>query len=87
MVSAVGVVTGLVMSYEFGTDWSDFAHRTGPIPGPLLGYETLTDLFMEAGFRGIMLFGPKRVGNKLHLPSTTNCCRKHRAWQADEGDR
>jgi hypothetical protein len=53
----------------------------------LLGYETLTDLFMEAGFLGIMLFGSKRVGNKLHSPSTTNCCRPHRASQADEGCR
>jgi cytochrome d ubiquinol oxidase subunit I len=46
VVFGVGVVTGLVMSYEFGTNWSEFARRTGPILGPLLGYETLTAFFM-----------------------------------------
>jgi cytochrome d ubiquinol oxidase subunit I len=70
VVFGVGVVTGLVMSYEFGTNWSDFARRTGPILGPLLGYETLTAFFMEAGFLGIMLFGLERVGKKLHFAAT-----------------
>ncbi len=50
MVFGVGVVSGLVMSYEFGTNWSVFSYKTGPILGPLLGYETLTAFFLEAGF-------------------------------------
>jgi cytochrome d ubiquinol oxidase subunit I len=70
VVFGIGVVTGLVMSYEFGTNWSDFARRTGSILGPLLGYETLTAFFMEAGFLGIMLFGLNRVGKKLHFAAT-----------------
>jgi cytochrome bd ubiquinol oxidase subunit I len=70
VVFGIGVVTGLVMSYEFGTNWSDFARRTGPILGPLLGYETLTAFFMEAGFLGIMLFGLRRVGQRLHFAAT-----------------
>jgi cytochrome d ubiquinol oxidase subunit I len=70
VVFGVGVVTGLVMSYEFGTNWSEFARRTGPILGPLLGYETLTAFFMEAGFLGIMLFGLRRVGEKIHFAAT-----------------
>lgn len=70
IVFGVGVVTGVVMSYEFGTNWSEFAYRTGPILGPLLGYETLTAFFLEAGFLGIMLFGLKRVGKKLHFAAT-----------------
>jgi cytochrome d ubiquinol oxidase subunit I len=70
VVFGIGVVTGLVMSYEFGTNWSEFARRTGPILGPLLGYETLTAFFMEAGFLGIMLFGLSRVGEKVHFAAT-----------------
>src|ERR1700761_307218 len=70
IVFGIGVVTGLVMSYEFGTNWSEFAYRTGPILGPLLGYETLTAFFLEAGFLGIMLFGLKRVGPRLHFLAT-----------------
>jgi cytochrome bd ubiquinol oxidase subunit I len=70
IVFGIGVVTGLVMSYEFGTNWSEFAYRTGPILGPLLGYETLTAFFMEAGFLGIMLFGINRVDKRLHFAAT-----------------
>jgi cytochrome bd ubiquinol oxidase subunit I len=70
VVFGIGVVTGLVMSYEFGTNWSAFARSTGPILGPLLGYETLTAFFMEAGFLGIMLFGLKRVGKNVHFAAT-----------------
>jgi cytochrome d ubiquinol oxidase subunit I len=66
------------MSYEFGTNWSDFARRSGLILGPLLGYETLTAFFMEAGFLGIMLFGLKRVGKKLHFAAT--CFRLSSGW-------
>ena len=67
---AMGVVSGLVMSYQFGTNWSVFADRTAPILGPLLGYEVLTAFFLEAGFLGVMLFGLERVGPRLHFMAT-----------------
>lgn len=66
----MGVVSGLVMSYQFGTNWGPFADRTGPVLGPLLGYEVLTAFFLEAGFLGVMLFGQKRVGKRLHFFAT-----------------
>ena len=58
----MGVVSGVVMSYQFGTNWSVFADLTGSVLGPLLGYEVLTAFFLEASFLGIMLFGWKLVG-------------------------
>lgn len=67
---AMGVVSGIVLSYQFGTNWSVFADRTGPILGPLLGYEVLTAFFLEAGFLGVMLFGLGRVGKGLHFLAT-----------------
>ena len=67
---AMGVVSGIVMSYQFGTNWSVFADRTGPVLGPLLGYEVLTAFFLEAGFLGVMLFGMDRVGRGLHFFAT-----------------
>jgi cytochrome d ubiquinol oxidase subunit I len=67
---AMGVVSGIVMSYQFGTNWSVFADKTGPILGPLLGYEVLTAFFLEAGFLGVMLFGLDRVGPRLHFLAT-----------------
>lgn len=67
---AMGVVSGIVMSYQFGTNWGPFAERTGPVLGPLLAYEVLTAFFLEAGFLGVMLFGLKRVGPKLHFAAT-----------------
>lgn len=70
VVFSMGVVSGVVMSYQFGTNWSVFADKTGPILGPLLGYEVLTAFFLEAGFLGIMLFGLKRVGAGLHFFAT-----------------
>lgn len=70
IVFGMGVVSGLVMSYQFGTNWSRFADKTGPVLGPLLGYEVLTAFFLEAGFLGVMLFGRKRVGAGLHLVAT-----------------
>ena len=70
LVFAMGVVSGVVMSYEFGTNWSVFADRTGPVLGPLLGYEVMTAFFLESGFLGIMLFGLKRVGPGLHFFAT-----------------
>jgi cytochrome d ubiquinol oxidase subunit I len=66
----MGVVSGLVMSYEFGTNWSVFADKTGPVLGPLLGYEVLSAFFLEAGFLGVMLFGLSRVGRRLHFFAT-----------------
>lgn len=66
----MGVVSGIVMSYQFGTNWSRFADKAGPVIGPLMGYEVLTAFFLEAGFLGVMLFGLKRVGRGLHLFAT-----------------
>src|ERR1700743_3354636 len=66
----MGVVSGIVMSYQFGTNWSAFADKTGPILGPLMAYEVLTAFFLEAGFLGVMLFGLKRVGPRLHFFAT-----------------
>lgn len=66
----MGVVSGIVMSYQFGTNWAVFADKTGPILGPLMTYEVLSAFFLEAGFLGIMLFGRERVGDKLHMFAT-----------------
>jgi len=66
----MGVVSGIVMSYQFGTNWSVFSDKAGPIIGPLMGYEVLTAFFLEAGFLGVMLFGLTRVGPKLHFLAT-----------------
>lgn len=67
----MGVVSGVVMSYQFGTNWSVFADKTGNVLGPLLGYEVLTAFFLEASFLGIMLFGWRKVGPGLHFLATT----------------
>ncbi len=67
---AMGVVSGLVMAYQFGTNWSYFSSFAGSITGPLLAYEVLTAFFLEAGFLGVMLFGWNKVGPGLHLFST-----------------
>jgi len=67
---AMGVVSGIVMSYQFGTNWGPFAEKTAPILGPLLAYEVLTAFFLEAGFLGVMLFGLNRVGPRLHFAAT-----------------
>ena len=67
---ALGVVSGIVMSFQFGTNWPGFMERTGNISGPLLGYEVLTAFFLEAGFLGIMLFGRGRVSERVHLLAT-----------------
>lgn len=64
---AMGVVSGLVMAYQFGTNWSFFSDFAGSITGPLLTYEVLTAFFLEAGFLGVMLFGWNKVGEKLHF--------------------
>jgi cytochrome d ubiquinol oxidase subunit I len=70
IVFGMGVVTGIVISYQFGTNWAVFSDRAGPVVGPLMGYEVLTAFFLEAGFLGIMLFGRKRVGVGLHFFAT-----------------
>ena len=66
----MGVVSGLVMAYEFGTNWARFSDFAGSVTGPLLTYEVLTAFFLEAGFLGVMLFGWDRVGRKLHFFAT-----------------
>lgn len=66
----MGVVSGIVMSYQFGTNWSVFSDKAGPIVGPLMAYEVLSAFFLEAGFLGIMLFGRERVGEGLHMFAT-----------------
>jgi cytochrome d ubiquinol oxidase subunit I len=70
VVFAMGVVSGIVMSYQFGTNWSVFSDRAGPVIGPLMAYEVLTAFFLEAGFLGVMLFGINKVGRKLHFVAT-----------------
>lgn len=66
----MGVVSGIFMSYQFGTNWSVFSDKVGNILGPLMGYEVLTAFFLEASFLGIMLFGWDRVSRKMHFAST-----------------
>ena len=67
---AMGVVSGIVMSYQFGTNWSVFSDKAGPVIGPLMAYEVLTAFFLEAGFLGVMLFGTNKVGRGLHFTAT-----------------
>ncbi len=67
---AMGVVSGVVMAYQFGTNWSYFSAFAGPISGVLLSYEVLTAFFLEAGFLGVALFGWNKVGPGLHFFAT-----------------
>ena len=67
---ALGVVSGITMSFQFGTNWPGFMERAGNIAGPLLGYEVLTAFFLEATFLGVMLFGRGRVSERMHLIAT-----------------
>ena len=66
----MGVVSGIVMAYQFGTNWASFSDKVGPVIGPLMAYEVLTAFFLEAGFLGVMLFGMNRVGRTLHFVAT-----------------
>ncbi len=66
----MGVVSGIVMAYQFGTNWAVFSDKAGPVIGPLMAYEVLTAFFLEAGFLGVMLFGLERVGKALHFTAT-----------------
>jgi len=68
---AMGVVSGLVLAYEFGTNWARFSDKAGQIIGPLMAYEVLSAFFLEVGFLGVMLFGMKRVGPRLHFLATS----------------
>ena len=67
---ALGVVSGITMSFQFGTNWPGFMERVGNIAGPLLGYEVLTAFFLEATFLGVMLFGQHRVPPWVHTLAT-----------------
>ena len=67
---ALGVVSGITMSFQFGTNWPGFMEKVGNIAGPLLGYEVLTAFFLEAGFLGVMLFGHGKVSERVHLMAT-----------------
>src|SRR4029450_10596372 len=67
---ALGVVSGVTMSFQFGTNWPGYMAKVGNIAGPLLAYEILTAFFLEAVFLGIMLFGFSRVSNSVHTLAT-----------------
>src|SRR5258706_3969077 len=67
---AMGVVSGITMSFQFGTNWPGYMGKVGNVAGPLLAYEVLTAFFLEATFLGVMLFGMNRVPPWLHLAST-----------------
>ena len=67
---ALGIVSGVTMSFQFGTNWPGFMMKVGNIAGPLLAYEVLTAFFLEATFLGIMLFGYRRVSNRIHTLAT-----------------
>src|ERR1700712_1220613 len=66
----MGVVSGVVMSYQFGTNWSVFSAKAGSVIGPLMAFEVMSAFFLEASFLGVMLFGWKRVGPGLHFLAT-----------------
>lgn len=70
VIFGMGVISGVVMAYQFGTNWAEFSRRAGPIVGPLMAYEVLTAFFLEAGFLGVMLFGINKVGRGLHFFAT-----------------
>jgi cytochrome d ubiquinol oxidase subunit I len=67
---ALGVVSGVTMSFQFGTNWPGYMEKVGNVAGPLLAYEVLTAFFLEATFLGIMLFGQRRVGDRMHTLAT-----------------
>ncbi|MCQ4143667.1 cytochrome ubiquinol oxidase subunit I [Vogesella sp. AC12] len=67
---ALGVVSGITMSFQFGTNWPGYMQKVGNVAGPLLAYEVLTAFFLEATFLGIMLFGRSRVSNRVHTLAT-----------------
>jgi cytochrome d ubiquinol oxidase subunit I len=66
---ALGVVSGVTMSFQFGTNWPGYMEHVGNVAGPLLAYEVLTAFFLEATFLAVMLFGSTRVSNRMHMAS------------------
>ncbi|KTS11984.1 cytochrome D ubiquinol oxidase subunit I [Methylobacterium radiotolerans] len=70
----LGVVSGIVMAFQFGTNWSELARRTGPIQGPLLGYESFTAFALEASFFGVLMFGRRRVPRWFYLFACLMVC-------------
>lgn len=70
VVFGMGVVSGIVLPYEFGTNWANFSAKTSNVIGPLMGFEVLTAFFLEASFLGIMIFGWNKVSRKIHFAST-----------------
>ena len=70
MAFGLGVVSGIVMAFEFGTNWSELSKMSGPIQGPLLSYETFTAFMLEATFFGVLVFGRSRVPAWFYLFST-----------------
>jgi len=79
---AMGVVSGITMSFQFGTNWPGYMEKVGNIAGPLLAYEVLTAFFLEAVFLGIMLFGFSRVSNSDAGKASTNRRRRNRSKSA-----
>ena len=73
----MGVVSGIVMAFQFGTNWSVLAEKTGSIQGPLLGYETFTAFLLEATFLGVVLFGRERVPRALLLRRLLHAVARH----------
>jgi cytochrome d ubiquinol oxidase subunit I len=82
---ALGVVTGITMSFQFGTNWPGYMEKVGNIAGPLLAYEILTAFFLEAGFLGIMLFGFRRVSNGAYSGHGIGRRRHHPVGLLDPG--
>ena len=74
---AMGVVTGITMSFQFGTNWPGYMNTVGAIAGPLLAYEVLTAFFLEATFLGVMLFGMNRVPDWVHITATALVALRH----------
>src|ERR671924_438604 len=85
---AMGVVSGVTMSFQFGTNWPGYMNRVGNIAGPLLAYEVLTAFFLEATFLGVMLFGMERVSGRVHAAARGACAigRRHRRRELARGD-
>ena len=75
----MGVVSGITMSFQFGTNWPGFMQKVGNIAGPLLAYEVLTAFFLEATFLGVMLFGMNRVPGWVHVVATAHGRGRHHA--------
>ena len=85
VVFGMGVVSGVVLSYQFGTNWSVFSYKAGPVIGPLIAYEVMTAFFLEAGFLGVMLFGMNKVASASILMSCRRPSRsavRPRPWRA-----